>query len=172
MPKHEGSGPGEAWPARLTALGRFPFFVPPLPSIPSLRLSGSPSTVGRKKIEIKKIANDRARQVTFTKRKGGLLKKAEELSILCNSEVFIAIFSSNDKLYEYCSAEQSNKFLKKYLERREESKLRNHILSKAVKVSMSAQDPHSLQANAKRASAPPSPLQHLAPPRSSRDQTY
>ena len=88
--------------------------------------------MGRKKIEIKKIANDRARQVTFTKRKGGLLKKAEELSILCNSEVFIAIFSSNDKLYEYCSAEQTNKFLKKYLERREGIKLRNHIMTNAL----------------------------------------
>ncbi|KAI4348673.1 hypothetical protein L6164_009369 [Bauhinia variegata] len=59
--------------------------------------------MGRGKIEIKKIENLNSRQVTFSKRRNGLLKKARELSILCDSEVAVIIFSSTGKLYEYSS---------------------------------------------------------------------
>lgn len=43
--------------------------------------------MGRNKIIIKKIPNERSRQSTFMKRKHGLIKKAMELSILCDCEV-------------------------------------------------------------------------------------
>uniref|UniRef100_A0A0C9QM97 TSA: Wollemia nobilis Ref_Wollemi_Transcript_23010_967 transcribed RNA sequence n=1 Tax=Wollemia nobilis TaxID=56998 RepID=A0A0C9QM97_9CONI len=57
--------------------------------------------MGRGKIEIKKIENSTNRQVTFSKRRGGLLKKAQELSILCSAEVAVIIFSNTGKLCEY-----------------------------------------------------------------------
>uniref|UniRef100_A0A803P9L4 Uncharacterized protein n=1 Tax=Cannabis sativa TaxID=3483 RepID=A0A803P9L4_CANSA len=42
--------------------------------------------MGRGKIEIKRIENANSRQVTFSKRRAGLLKKAQELAILCDAE--------------------------------------------------------------------------------------
>ncbi|ORY54822.1 uncharacterized protein BCR38DRAFT_145925 [Pseudomassariella vexata] len=59
--------------------------------------------MGRRKIEIKAIKDERNRSVTFLKRKGGLFKKAHELSVLCSVDVAVFIFSSNKKLYEYSS---------------------------------------------------------------------
>ncbi|GAB4853356.1 MADS-box transcription factor anr1, partial [Ancistrocladus abbreviatus] len=56
------------------------------------------------KIPIERIDNTASRQVTFTKRRKGLLKKAKELSVLCNVEVGLIIFSTSDKLYEYASS--------------------------------------------------------------------
>ncbi|XP_024538443.1 MADS-box transcription factor 27 isoform X3 [Selaginella moellendorffii] len=60
-------------------------------------------SVGRGKIEIKRIENATSRQVTFSKRRGGLLKKAHELSVLCDAQVALIIFSSTGKLFEYAS---------------------------------------------------------------------
>ncbi|CAB4298000.1 unnamed protein product [Prunus armeniaca] len=57
--------------------------------------------MGRGKIEIKRIENTTNRQVTFCKRRNGLLKKAYELSILCDAEVALIVFSSRGRLYEY-----------------------------------------------------------------------
>lgn len=42
---------------------------------------------------------------TFLKRKGGLFKKAHELSVLCSVEVAVIIFGHNKKLYEYSSGD-------------------------------------------------------------------
>lgn len=60
--------------------------------------------MGRGKIEIKKIENINSRQVTFSKRRAGLLKKAKELSILCDAEVAVIVFSSTGRLYEFASS--------------------------------------------------------------------
>ena len=46
-----------------------------------------------------------AHQVTFTKRKFGLMKKAYELSVLCDCEIALIIFSSSNKLYQYASTD-------------------------------------------------------------------
>lgn len=46
-----------------------------------------------------------SRSVTFLKRKGGLFKKAHELSVLCSVDVAVIIFGHNKKLYEYSSSE-------------------------------------------------------------------
>ena len=59
--------------------------------------------MGRGKVELKRIENKINRQVTFAKRRNGLLKKAYELSVLCDAEVAVIIFSARGKLYEFCS---------------------------------------------------------------------
>jgi hypothetical protein len=46
-------------------------------------------------------------QATFTKRKNGLIKKAMELSILCDCEIALIIFSSNNKLFQVSVAHPS-----------------------------------------------------------------
>ncbi|KAJ6087355.1 hypothetical protein N7467_006269 [Penicillium canescens] len=61
--------------------------------------------MGRRKIEIKAIKDDRNRSVTFLKRKGGLFKKAHELAVLCSVDVAVIIFGHNKKLYEYSSCD-------------------------------------------------------------------
>lgn len=58
----------------------------------------------REKIQIKKIDNATARQVTFSKRRRGLFKKAEELGVLCDADVAVIIFSATGKLFEYSSS--------------------------------------------------------------------
>lgn len=67
---------------------------------------------GRGKIEIKRIENTTNRQVTFCKRRNGLLKKAYELSVLCEAEVALIVFSGRGRLYEY-----SNNSVKATIER-------------------------------------------------------
>ncbi|KAF4394926.1 hypothetical protein G4B88_002803 [Cannabis sativa] len=59
--------------------------------------------MGRGKIVIRRIDNSTSRQVTFSKRRNGLLKKAKELAILCDAEVGVMIFSSTGKLYDFSS---------------------------------------------------------------------
>ncbi|XP_024640183.1 MADS-box transcription factor 23 isoform X2 [Medicago truncatula] len=59
--------------------------------------------MGRGKIQIRRIDNSTSRQVTFSKRRNGLLKKAKELAILCDAEVGVMIFSSTAKLYDFAS---------------------------------------------------------------------
>lgn len=59
--------------------------------------------MGRGKIVIRRIDNSTSRQVTFSKRRNGLLKKAKELAILCDAEVGLVIFSSTGKLYDFAS---------------------------------------------------------------------
>ncbi|URE42511.1 hypothetical protein MUK42_15301 [Musa troglodytarum] len=67
-------------------------------------LVGDRRGMAREKIQIKKISNATARQVTFSKRRRGLFKKAEELSILCDAEVALIVFSSTGKLFEFSSS--------------------------------------------------------------------
>nr|KYP52919.1 MADS-box protein FLOWERING LOCUS C [Cajanus cajan] len=62
--------------------------------------------MGKKKVEIKRIENKSARQITFSKRRNGLMKKARELSVLCDAQVAVVIFSSTGKLFELCTGER------------------------------------------------------------------
>ncbi|TMW99378.1 hypothetical protein EJD97_002680 [Solanum chilense] len=73
--------------------------------------------MGRGKIVIRRIDNSTSRQVTFSKRRNGLLKKAKELAILCDAEVGLIIFSSTGKLYEF-----SNTSMKSVIERYNKAK--------------------------------------------------
>jgi hypothetical protein len=54
--------------------------------------------------EIRRIEDATSRQVTFSKRRTGLLKKAFELGVLCDAEVALVVFSSTGRRYEYGSA--------------------------------------------------------------------
>ncbi|PNT65346.1 hypothetical protein BRADI_4g40948v3 [Brachypodium distachyon] len=54
----------------------------------------------RGKVRMRRIENPAHRRVTFCKRREGLLKKARELSVLCDAEVGVIIFSSQGKLHE------------------------------------------------------------------------
>ncbi|XP_048432182.1 agamous-like MADS-box protein MADS3 isoform X2 [Pyrus x bretschneideri] len=69
--------------------------------------------MGRGRVELKRIENKINRQVTFSKRRNGLLKKAYELSVLCDAEVGLIVFSTRGKLYEFASAGMS-KTLERY----------------------------------------------------------
>ncbi|KAJ0981944.1 hypothetical protein J5N97_010199 [Dioscorea zingiberensis] len=70
--------------------------------------------MGRGRVELKRIENKINRQATFAKRRNGLMKKAQELSVLCEVEVALIIFSSRGKLFEFCSTPSMFKTLEKY----------------------------------------------------------
>ncbi|GAV72443.1 SRF-TF domain-containing protein/K-box domain-containing protein, partial [Cephalotus follicularis] len=59
--------------------------------------------MARGKIQIKKIENLTNRQVTFSKRRNGLFKKANELTVLCDAKVSIIMLSSTGRLHHYIS---------------------------------------------------------------------
>ncbi|KAG1347752.1 putative MADS-box transcription factor 14 [Cocos nucifera] len=59
--------------------------------------------MGRGRVQLRRIENKINRQVTFSKRRSGLLKKAHEISVLCDAEVALIIFSTKGKLYEYAT---------------------------------------------------------------------
>ncbi|CAH6721853.1 hypothetical protein CLIB1444_07S03928 [[Candida] jaroonii] len=69
--------------------------------------------MGRRKIEIQPLTDDRNRTVTFVKRKAGLFKKAHELSVLCQVDLAIIIVGNNNKLYEFSSVD-TNELIKAY----------------------------------------------------------
>lgn len=65
---------------------------------------------------MKRIEDKSSRQVTFSKRRSGLIKKARELSVLCDVEVALIVFSRSGRLYEFCSTGSSrlSKVLNRY----------------------------------------------------------
>ncbi|XP_047339432.1 MADS-box transcription factor 23-like [Impatiens glandulifera] len=84
--------------------------------------------MGRGKIEIKRIENANSRQVTFSKRRAGLLKKARELAVLCDAEIALIIFSNTGKLFEFSSKGMQRTLLRynKHIDSSEESLLLEH----------------------------------------------
>lgn len=69
--------------------------------------------MGRNKIKIDYITNDKFRKVTSCKRKKGLLKKAMELSLLCGNDVLLIIREKNTRraiLYNSISADDETLF--------------------------------------------------------------
>lgn len=102
--------------------------------------------MGRKKIQISRICDERNRQVTFTKRKFGLMKKAYELSVLCDCEIALIIFNSANRLFQYASTDM-DKVLLKYTEYNEphESRTNKEIVEALNKKESQGKEADSLE---------------------------
>ncbi|KAI3934069.1 hypothetical protein MKW92_041413 [Papaver armeniacum] len=70
--------------------------------------------MGRAKIEIKYIENTPNRQATYSKRRSGIMKKAHELTVLCDAQICVIMFSNTGKLHEYVSPSTT---LKEFVDR-------------------------------------------------------
>ncbi|KAF8089296.1 hypothetical protein N665_0510s0010 [Sinapis alba] len=70
--------------------------------------------MGRRKVEIKRIEKKSSRQVTFSKRRNGLIEKARQLSILCESSVAVIVVSATGKLYNSSSGDNMSKIIHRY----------------------------------------------------------
>nr|UBT84116.1 MADS-affecting flowering-related transcription factor 8.4 [Arabis nova subsp. iberica] len=70
--------------------------------------------MGRRKVEIKRIENKSSRQVTFCKRRNGLMEKARQLSVLCESSVAVVIVSATGKLHSFSSGDSMAKIISRY----------------------------------------------------------
>ncbi|KAK4716111.1 hypothetical protein R3W88_014449 [Solanum pinnatisectum] len=70
--------------------------------------------MGRKKVEIKRIEDKSSRQATFSKRRNGLMKKAKQLSILCDVDVAVLVFSSRGRLFEFSSTNSLTGVIHRY----------------------------------------------------------
>ncbi|XP_010037401.2 MADS-box transcription factor 23 isoform X1 [Eucalyptus grandis] len=68
--------------------------------------------MGRGKVELKRIEKASSRQVTFSKRRNGLFKKAFELSVLCDAEIALLVFSSSGKCYQFASHDMDRTIVK------------------------------------------------------------
>ncbi|KHN01568.1 Agamous-like MADS-box protein AGL62 [Glycine soja] len=64
-------------------------------------MSGPKKSRGRQKIEMKKMSNESNLQVTFSKRRSGLFKKASELCTLCGADVALVVFSPGEKVFSF-----------------------------------------------------------------------
>ncbi|CAM9002699.1 unnamed protein product [Rhodiola kirilowii] len=70
--------------------------------------------MGRGRVQLKRIENKINRQVTFSKRRSGLLKKAHEISVLCEADVALIVFSTKGKLLEYATDSSMERILERY----------------------------------------------------------
>ncbi|XP_010912876.1 MADS-box transcription factor 26-like [Elaeis guineensis] len=70
--------------------------------------------MARGKVQMRRIENPVQRQVTFCKRRAGLLKKARELSVLCGADIGIIIFSTHGKLYELATNGDMQSLIERY----------------------------------------------------------
>ncbi|GLU10900.1 hypothetical protein SLE2022_276770 [Rubroshorea leprosula] len=70
--------------------------------------------MGRGRVQLRRIENKISRQVTFSKRRTGLLKKAHEISVLCDAEVALIVFSNKGKLFEYSTDSSMERILERY----------------------------------------------------------
>lgn len=58
-------------------------------------------TKGRQKLPMVKISNEFNRQVTFSKRRHGLFKKASELATLCGADIAVIVFSPGKSAFSF-----------------------------------------------------------------------
>ncbi|KAI9199173.1 hypothetical protein LWI28_028638 [Acer negundo] len=95
--------------------------------------------MGRVKIAIKRIENRTNRQVTFSKRRAGLLKKTHELSVLCDAHIGLIIFSTTGKLYQYCTETTSM-----------EEIIRRYQIATGMRISENIVDPEQMHGELRR----------------------
>jgi hypothetical protein len=85
-----------------TAAGAMDVDAPAAPDGNAANKAAKRGRRGRR--EMRRIEDTTSRQVTFSKRRSGLLKKAYELSVLCDAEVALIVFSPRGRLYQFASA--------------------------------------------------------------------
>uniref|UniRef100_A0A0D3GEE1 MADS-box domain-containing protein n=1 Tax=Oryza barthii TaxID=65489 RepID=A0A0D3GEE1_9ORYZ len=71
--------------------------------------------MGRVKLQIKRIENIPNRQVTFSKRRNGLIKKAYELSVLCDIDIALLMFSPSGRLSHFSGRRRIEDVLTRYI---------------------------------------------------------
>ncbi|KAG2610740.1 hypothetical protein PVAP13_4KG215200 [Panicum virgatum] len=71
--------------------------------------------MGRVKLQIKRIENTTNRQVTFSKRRNGLIKKAYELSVLCDIDIALIMFSPSNRLSHFSGRRRIEDVITKYI---------------------------------------------------------
>ncbi|KAK4276793.1 hypothetical protein QN277_014900 [Acacia crassicarpa] len=71
--------------------------------------------MGRVKLEIKRIENTINRQVTFSKRRNGLIKKAYELSILCDIDIALIMFSPSGRVSHFSGRRRIEDVFTRYI---------------------------------------------------------
>ncbi|KAH8957028.1 hypothetical protein BDL97_07G071900 [Sphagnum fallax] len=101
--------------------------------------------MGRVKLEIKKIENPTNRQVTYSKRRNGLIKKAYELSVLCDIDIGLIMFSPSGKLTQYCNCSMEDvitRFANLPLPERNKRKIENleHLHKTVKKLAVGQED--------------------------------
>jgi hypothetical protein len=72
--------------------------------------------MGKNKIKIEKIENEKIRMVTYYKRRKGLIKKAMEIAVLCDMKVFLCIVNQKNKISAYSSETDMKKFKEMHLD--------------------------------------------------------
>ncbi|CAN6329147.1 unnamed protein product [Urochloa humidicola] len=70
--------------------------------------------MGRGKVDVRRIENSVSRQVTFSKRRRGLAKKAGELAVLCDADVAMLVFSDKGKLHHFAAHASMERILDRY----------------------------------------------------------
>ncbi|KAL0350759.1 UNVERIFIED_CONTAM: Agamous-like MADS-box protein FUL-L [Sesamum radiatum] len=70
--------------------------------------------MGRGRVQLKRIENKISRQVTFSKRRSGLQKKAHEISVLCDADVALIVFSTKGKLFEFSTDSRMERIVERY----------------------------------------------------------
>lgn len=84
--------------------------------------------MARGRVQLKRIENPVHRQVTFCKRRAGLLKKAKELSVLCDAEIGVLIFSAHGKLYELATKGTMQGLVERYMNSTDQgSQVADHV---------------------------------------------
>uniref|UniRef100_A0A0D9XXS4 MADS-box domain-containing protein n=1 Tax=Leersia perrieri TaxID=77586 RepID=A0A0D9XXS4_9ORYZ len=86
----------------------------------------------RGKVQMRRIENPVHRQVTFCKRRGGILKKARELSVLCDADVGVIIFSSQGKLHELATNGNMHNLVQRYQSNVEGNQMERGALQRQV----------------------------------------
>ncbi|KAK4348861.1 hypothetical protein RND71_031616 [Anisodus tanguticus] len=82
--------------------------------------------MGRVKLQIKKIENTTNRQVTFSKRRNGLIKKAYELSVLCDVDVVLIMFSPSGRVSTFSGNKSIEDIMARYVNLPEHDRGRLH----------------------------------------------